>query len=202
MNTSSINEILEIKFGYKDNYTIDELNQIDRLVINRFDISGELLNVDFSDLRYLNNLEELTIKQCILDNDIINVIVESCNLKKLVLFYCDIIGNIEESFKKLNIEYLVINDTNLDLNLLRFLNLKKIVLANININSNVSFVTDVLDIQRCLFDNIKYFKMENIDKLKLSYSQYISNKEYLNLYKDKLIIMEDNGEFVYKFVEV
>lgn len=202
MNTSSIKEVLEIKFGYKDNYSLEELNQINRLTINRFDVSGELLNVDFDDLKYLNNLEELTIKHCMLDNNIIDIIANNSNLKNLMLFYCDIAGDIKDSFEKLNIEYLVINDTNLDLDILKTLKLNKLVLANININSRVYFCVNELDIQRCSFDSIEYFNIENINKLKLSYSEYINNKEYLNKYIDKLIIMEDNGEFVYEFKEV
>lgn len=198
MNTKTIKDLLEIKFGYKEKYTLEELNMVEILTINRFNYNKNLIEVDFNDLKFFLNLKELTINECIIDNEIINILSNCINLRTLLLLNCEIIQNVNETFKNLSVKNLVINNTNIDINILNNLNLNSLVLSNIEINYKLNLNVEELDIQRCLFNDIENFNIDSINKIKISYSQYKKYQNYLDSYKDKLIIMEDNGQFIYK----
>jgi len=197
MKTKSILDSLEIKFGYKENYGLEELTQVESLIINRYDVSKEIIEVDFNDLYNFTELKQLTIRGCILDNNIFNIIASIKNLNNLLLFDCEIFGDVENRFKSLNIDYLVLNNTDINLELLAFLTLEKLVLSNIKVNNELNVNTSVLDIQRCIFEHIEYFDINNVNQLIVSYSQFKKYNNYLEMYKNKLVIMEDNGQFVY-----
>ena len=69
MRTESIRTIVESLLGKKDNYTAEELNSIDTLVVSRADYDNRLLSVDFNDLLNFKNLVSLKIDGCSIDNE-------------------------------------------------------------------------------------------------------------------------------------
>ena len=137
MKTNSIKNILELKYGFKDNYTQEELNKIEIINIDRFDIDGSILNIDFNELLLLSNLKYLTINKCIIDYNIF-IIINKLNLDTLVLSNCEIVDDVSDIVNNLKVKNLIIDNTNF--NLVWFKDLyfnypaKKDALKNINLS--------------------------------------------------------------------
>lgn len=196
MKTDSIRNILELKYGFKDNYTQDELNKIESININRFDVDGSILNIDFNELLLLSNLKYLTINKCIIDYNIFEII-KNLNLQTLILSNCEIVDNISDIVNGLKNKNIIIDNTNFNLAWFKDLYFNSIILNNINIDNNFIINTKTLDIRKCEINNYNFISINVIPKLIISEKQYNS---YFNDYKGNLIIMEENGEFILKEV--
>lgn len=192
MKTKSIIDLLEIKFGYKENYSDEECNQIENLIINRFGFDDQIIEIDFEDLLHFKNLKELTLNQCMIDFKTISIIYLLKNLENLTLLNCDVVGDIYNVFSSLKIKKLTIDNTNIELDVINNLDINELILNNVEINSNINFNTYRLDIRKCKYERLN---IENVEKLVISHSQYLEDKEFFDSYKEKLIIMEDNGQF-------
>lgn len=195
MNTSSIKERLELMYGFKDIYNLEELNQIESLTINRFDIDNEILMVDFNDLKFFNNLKELIINDCIITNKEIEIISNLKQLSNLLLLNCDIVEDIKENLLKLKLQNLVLDNVNINLDILSEIYLKKITFKNIDINKELFIVSHEIDIKNCNIEDINYLKIDNYNKVTISIFQYKKYKNFFDHYKEKLVIFEENGQF-------
>ena len=69
---------------------VSDYNSITELNINKFDIVGEIQNVDLNDLEYFPNLQKLTLSNLTLDDDDLTNISKLNNLEVLELFNCEI----------------------------------------------------------------------------------------------------------------
>lgn len=196
MKTNSIKNILELKYGFKDNYTQEELNKIEIINIDRFDIDGSILNIDFNELLLLPNLKYLTINKCIIDYNIF-IIINKLNLDTLVLSNCEIVDDVSDIVNDLKVKNLIIDNTNFNLVWFKDLYFNSIILNNIVINGDYIVNTKTLDIRKCEISNYSFINMNIIPKLIISASQYNNS---FNGYKGNLIIMEENGEFILKEV--
>lgn len=196
MKTTSIKNILELKFGIKDNYTDEEYNQIKSISINRFEVNGEISNIDFTELIKLNNLESLTISNCIIDTNNMSIITLLYNLKTLILLNCEIIEDISPFLMQLKIENLIIDNTNLNLKVLEYLHLNSIILSNIDINSPLQINTNKLDIRKSNIKDYSYINLNEINTLIISNTQYENNINIFSNFPNHLVVMEDNGQFI------
>lgn len=196
MKTTDIKNILELQFGIKDEYTKEEYNSIRSLSLNKFDVSGEVNYIDFTELIELNNLEELIIKDFIIDNNIIAVITFLSKLKTLFLLNCEVVEDISFFFTQLKIENLTLDNTVLDYKILQSLDLNTLIINNSEINVPLVLRTNLLDIRKSIVRDYNYINLSDINNLIISNTQYENNIDFFNQYPNHLIVMEDNGEFV------
>ena len=88
IKTKQINEQLELYLGkFSNEITIDDLNDIEDLTINNFDINKNRQDFYIEDLLLFKNLKSLTFNNMIIDIDIINYISNS-NIEELNLYNC------------------------------------------------------------------------------------------------------------------
>lgn len=196
MKTDSIRNILELKYGFKDNYTQDELNKIESINIDRFDVDGSILNIDFNELLLLSNLKYLTINKCILDYNIF-IIINKLNLDTLILSNCEIVDDVSDIINYLKTKNLIIDNTNFNLEWFKDLYFNSIILNNINISNDFIINTTSLDIRKCEISDYSFINTNVIPMLIISERQY---NNCFTEYKGTLVIMEDNGEFILKEV--
>lgn len=196
MKTDSIKNILELKYGFKDNYIQEELDKIESIKIDRFDVDGSMLNIDFNELILLSNLKYLTINKCIIDYNIF-VVINKLNLETLILSNCEIVDDISDIVNSLKTKNIIIDNTNFNLEWFKDLYFNSITLNNININNDFIINTTSLDIRKCEISDYSFINTNVISKLIISESQY---NNYFKEYKGTLVIMEDNGEFILKEV--
>ena len=198
MNTESIIRILDSLFEKKDSFSLEELDKIDSLVINRMDFGGGVLSVDFNDLLNFNNLSSLTIEECVIDSSVIDILLQLSNLKNLVLIKCDINEDIFDSFSNLNLDSLIISSTEFDFNLLKsdykYLKFENVLLKSLNC------YVEKLDVSLCYIDNIDSLFEIDFDEIVISFEQYFTSQLRFDDLGKKVTVMEENGQFIYKKV--
>lgn len=198
MKTESILRTLEGLYYRRSSFTEQELKRIDTIVVNRMDYDGTILDVDFNDLKFFPNLFSLTINGCIIDNSVISVLKELPNLKKLVLYDCDLIEDIYFQFNDLKLKDLTINNTNIDISLIN-LNINRLTLESFKFKPFTFFV-NILDVRFCDIFDVQDLLSCNFTETIISFELYDSNKELFDNSNRLITIMEDNGQFVYKKV--
>lgn len=190
--TDSINNML-------NNIDEEELPQIKKLIIDKFSISGEILNVDYSELLNFPNLETLYFENCILDFLAMSVLTKLKNLKNLYLLNCEVIGGTEKLIENLNLETLVIDNTDIKTDNLDIIKARNITLSSISV-PNIKLVASTLNIAKASFQNLNFLNNIITEKLTISYEMYKSNEKLFNNLPYKIIVLEENSDFIYKEV--
>ena len=198
MNTDSIKNILILNFGFKEKYSKEELDKITNISINRFDISGDICEVDYKDILNFKNLISITIKDCMISEELINILSSLNKLESVNILNCEIIDNPNLLFNNDNIRNLSIDNTIFDLDLLKDHAFNTVTLENINIDKYFYICTDVLDIKKCNISDYEFLDGD-IKTLIVSELQY-KNSYILQSYNNHMVIMEENLEFVLKEV--
>lgn len=198
MKTESILRTLEGLYYRRSSFTEQELKRIDTIVVNRMDYDGTILNVDFNDLKSFVNLFSLTINGCIIDNSVISVLKELPNLKKLVLYDCDIIEDIYSQFNELKLKELIINNTNIDISSVD-LNINRLTLEGLEFKI-FNFSVNTLDVRFCGIYDAQQLLSCKFNEAIISFELYDANKELFDNSNRVITVMEDNGQFVYKKV--
>ncbi len=198
MKTESILRTLEGLFYRRSSFTEQELKRIDTIVVNRMDYDGTILDVDFNDLKLFTNLFSLTINGCIIDNSVINVLKDLPNLKKLVLYDCELVENIYFQFNDLKLKYLTINNTNIDISLINF-DINRLILENYEFK-RFTFSVNILDVRFCDIRDTQELLSCAFGEAIISLDLYNANKDLFDNSNRMITVMEDNGQFVYKKV--
>lgn len=190
--TDSINNML-------NNIDREDLPQIKKLIIDKFSISGEILNVDYSELLNFPNLETLYFENCILDFLAMSILTKLKYLKNLYLLNCEVIEGTEKLIENLNLETLVIDNTDIKTDNLDIIKARNITLSSISV-PNIKFVASTLNIAKASFQNLNFLTNIITEKLTISYEMYKSNEKLFNNLPYKIIVLEENNNFVYKEV--
>ena len=190
--TDSINSML-------NNINREDLPQIKKLIIDKFSISGEILNVDYSELLNFLNLETLYFENCILDFLAMSILTKLKNLKNLYLLNCEVIEGDEKLIENLNLETLVIDNTDIKTSNLNIIKARNVTLANICM-PDIKLVASTLNITKASFQNLNFLNNIITEKLTISYKMYQTNEEVFNSLPYKIIVLEENNNFVYKEV--
>ena len=190
IKTESIIDIVELALNKPiDSITVDELDKVTFLTINRIDYE-DVLEVDSNDLKLFHNLEQLSVNNCMVDNEFINNIKSLNKLNKISFINCDFVDDATEYFNNLVVDELIL-DNNIGINNVTFSNIHNLVLINSSFNCVVNNV-DILDITRSVDNNID---------LKNSYYKelIISNNHNLDDYlynKSKIVIKNEYDQEV------
>lgn len=190
--TDSINNML-------NNIDEEELPKIKKLIIDKFSISGEILNVDYSEILNFPNIETLYFENCILDFLAMSILTKLKNLKELYLLNCEVIGGTEKLIENLNLETLVIDNTDIKTDNLDIIKARNITLSSISV-PNIKFVASTLNIAKASFQNLNFLTNIITEKLTISYEMYKSNEKLFNNLPYKIIVLEENSDFIYKEV--
>ena len=190
--TDSINNML-------NNIDREDLPQIKKLIIDKFSISGEILNVDYSELLNFPNLETLYFENCILDFLAMSILTKLKYLKNLYLLNCEVIEGTEKLIENLNLETLVIDNTDIKTDNLDIIKARNITLSSISV-PNIKLVASTLNIAKASFQNLIFLNNIITEKLTISYKMYQTNEEVFNNLPYKIIVLEENNNFVYKEV--
>ena len=190
IKTESIIDIVELALNKPiDSITVDELDKVTFLTINRIDYE-DVLEVDSNDLKLFHNLEQLSVNNCMVDNEFIDNIKSLNKLNKISFINCDFVDDATEYFNNLVVDELIL-DNNIGINNVTFSNIHNLVLINSSFNCVVNNV-DILDITRSVDNNID---------LKNSYYKelIISNNHNLDDYlynKSKIVIKNEYDQEV------
>ena len=190
--TDSINNML-------NNIDREDLPQIKKLIIDKFSISGEILNVDYSELLNFPNLETLYFENCILDFLAMSILTKLKYLKNLYLLNCEVIEGTEKLIENLNLETLVIDNTDIKTSNLNIIKARNVTLANICM-TDIKLVASTLNIAKASFQNLNFLNNIITEKLIISYEMYKSNEKIFNNLPYKIIVLEENSDFIYKEV--
>ena len=196
MKTESIKELMALKFGVKEVYTKSEFDEVTELNINRFDITGDIISVDFNDLVYFSSLKNLTIKECIIDKDVMDIILNLNNLNNLYLEDCEVVYDISYFFENIKLETLVINNINFDLSELEKIKVNNLYLYNTTLNKDINFSVLKLDISNCVIKEDVNINCSSLETLVMAMSMYKNLDKELNNFSGHLIVMEENGQYI------
>ncbi len=200
MKTDSIRDTLKMLFGDKESYSQEEIDTINSLSINRFDIVGDIQEINYNDLLNFSNLEHLTIQQCILDDDAISILCKLKKLKSLTLLFCEFEGDYQRLFQLELLKDLCFEGTKINLGVLNGKMFDSLTIAQTEILEKVSFFANHLDISRANVKNWGFLE-NRINTLVVSYRQY-RNNAFLSEYKGHIIVMEDDTDKVREEVNV
>lgn len=204
----------------EEEFTSEELCQIDELNLNPIDISGDVEDIDISVLKHFKNLQTITFSNMCIYMDIFEYLEKMENLKEITFDRCEFedVDNIpmlkvkaisfincenvnhDIVFSISNIESLsLVNENNVDVDKVNELkSLKHLQLSYSRMNDNSKKFT-LPDLEEIYIDNTNIENLnvlENTEKIKIlgiSESQLISNLEYINCLKEKGVAVYEEG---------
>lgn len=184
VKTKSIIDLVDLCDG--------KYESIKELTLNRFNIVGEINNIDFEDLIYLINLEKLTLINLVIDEKKLHILTKLNKLVDLSFINCEIICELF-LFNNLHLKRLIVDNTNLveyiNSNVFDFLEIK-----NMNINCE-NLTTNTLKVDKSDI-NINTINLHNIKKLIISKKQYENNKDLFINNNIHLIVKDDKYDEV------
>ncbi len=110
---SIIQEFTGKSFYGENNITKNDLLTIKKLKIDSIDEIDKMpLNIDYDELKYLKNLEDLSIYNSTIDNKCVNTILSLENITNLCFHNCDFSISNDEIFTNRKIKILTITSCN------------------------------------------------------------------------------------------
>lgn len=171
-------------------FSLKNIDECAELTINRLDIDGEILAVDLNDLYKFPNLEGLSLCNLTIgENDMI-ILHSLPKLKTLKLYNCDFSNNsLYLYFNNFSIDELFIDNTEIDFNLIKK-KFDKVTARNVvqiyDINCNE------LNISKAISVDFKRIEIEKYNKITISKSQYLNNKNLFENNSDvELSVVDD-----------
>lgn len=196
IQTDSIRDILIAFLGKDiDQINQEDLNSINDLVIDSKNENNQPTMIDFNELVLFSNLKSITISNCIINNQIINILLKIEKLEAIKLIKCDIVENIIDSFSLLKIKELFLHYvSNFDLNILSSLeNINKVVLKGFNIDNIPALDIDFLDIADSTYSGISVLNRLTFSQIYISQKQYQVEQTTFDNLEAKVIVMAENG---------
>lgn len=184
MNTKSVEEYI---------YSLENPKECKELTINKLSITGEVQTIDLNDLYNFPKLEILSLcNMTIGENDLL-ILGKLENLKVLKLYSCDFSNdNLYAYFNSIEIEELVIDNTEMNFSTIK----KK---YNKVIAKNVANIYDIncneLDISKAITVDFHKLHFEKYEKLIVSKSQYLSQKNIFVEYKNNIELVVKDGYY-------
>lgn len=192
--TESLKDDLEIQLNKQiDNITKEDLLEIKKITINRLGYGEKFQEINYDEIVYFENLEELNIFNCMINKKLMDNIATLKKLKILNIYNSDFIDYISEMFSSLNLERLTISNClglcNITLKDLKYLELKNIKNSGLLIKD-----IDTLNIANTEI-NIRTLSLANVKKIIISEMNYDDNIKYDN-FNSKIIIVNDKKEII------
>ena len=183
--TESIKKDLEIQLNKTiDEICSEELLQIKKLTINRVGFGDRFQQLNYEEVDLFENLEEITLFNCMINDLLIENILKLNKLKILKIYNCDFVDLTENMFNNLHIEELTISNCiglrNVIIKYLIYLELK-----NIEMNFWIKNV-GILNLSK-LNTKIRVGNIENVKKIIISKENY-NDKKYISIHSEITIV--------------
>jgi len=189
MKTESIQSLLNAMYGPQEEYTSEQLEVIDTLNINRFDVSGEIIPIVPEELLKFPQLKSLSLQQCVIADNFIKVLNQLKNLESLSLYQCEFMEDASSIFQLPLLKNILIESTEIPASYLNNSMINSLVLSNIEVNEDIHFYVDYLDIRRAIIHNWNFLN-NKIGLLVVSNIQYHESSELQN-YNGPMKVMDD-----------
>lgn len=191
--TKSIKDDLEIQLNKSiEDISKEELQKIKKITINRIGLAGQIQEIDYNDILYFDNLEELNIFNCMIDKLLMTNILKMKKLKILKIYNSDFVDFINDTFSNLNLEELTISNC-LGMKDITLENLKYLDLKNINIDFVIKNV-ETLNIANTEA-NVDTLNLINVKKIIISEKSYNRLRNFNNLNSD-IVVINDKMEVI------
>lgn len=179
------------------------------LTLNNYNIVGKKIDVDINIIKENLDIEDIIIKNFVVNDEIITLLNKCKKLNRIVLINCDIKNNIKlkricilelincsinnssifadsmdhltiDCCDKIDISYI----KNLKIQILKIIDTK---VLNLNIIDEIITLKYLYLIGIKLNENINYEKLIKLKELNLSYSEILNKEAYLKQFKNKKI---------------
>lgn len=198
MQTESILSILEGIFNKREGFSKKELESVNTLTISRVSLDKEVLSVNFSDLLNFPNLENLTVDSCTLDTNVMKIFDQLPNLIDISFYDCEVVEDIYPYLENIQMRNLIISNSNFKVEMLNGY-YETLTLEGFNI-SNINCFGITLDIYASNLENVNFLMGYNFEEYVISRAQYNRYTDEFNNAERRVVVMEDNGQFIYKKV--
>ena len=196
--TKSIKDGVEIQLNKEiESITIEDLKQIKNITINRLGYGEDILKIDYDEMLYFEDLEELNIFNCMINKKAMENITKLKKIKILNIYNSDFVDYIDDMFSNINIERLVISDT-VGISKITLKNLKYLELRNIKDIDLLIKDVDILDISNTEM-NIRKLNLANVKQVIISKRNYDDGIKYDDFNSD--IIIVDNKRNIIKEIK-
>ena len=191
--TKSIRDNIEIQLN-KSIQDVDEneLMNIKFMTLDQLEYDGNVNLVDYDEIMYFSNLEELNIFNCMINEKLLNNILKLDKLKILNIYDSDFVDYINDTFSKMSLEKLTLNNC-LGISIIELNNLKYLDIKNIKIDFSINNV-ETLNISNST-NKLKELKLNNVKNIIISKNNYDNTTDFL-IFKSNIIIVDDKNEII------
>jgi len=187
--TDSIRDGVEIQLNKSiEDIGADELKEIKQLSIERSGFDFEVKAVDYTEIKLFENLEELTLFECMINTEVMNCIKGLTRLRKLTIYNSDFIDFSNVFFDHLKVEELVLSNClglkNIVLKGFRYLELR-----NIEMNCIIKDI-GILNLVN-INNDIYVGRLENVERLMIAENDYKRDQRIADI--DSVIVVMDDG---------
>ena len=191
--TKSIRDNIEIQLN-KSIQDVDEneLMNIKFMTLDQLEYDGNVNLVDYDEIMYFSNLEELNIFNCMINEKLLNNILKLDKLKILNIYDSDFVDYINDTFSKMSLEELTLNNC-LGISIIELNNLKYLDIKNIKIDFSINNV-ETLNISNST-NKLKELKLNNVKNIIISKNNYDNTTDFLT-FKSNIIIVDDKNEII------
>ena len=191
MKTESIQSLLTAMYGPQESYTDEQLQTIDTLNINRFDVVGNITTIVPEELLKFPNLKDLSLQQCVIAEDFISVLVQLKNLETLNLYQCEFMDDAKEVFQLPLLKNVFLEGTEVPFSYFKDSMMNSLILSDLTVDEDLSIYVDTLDIRTATITNWSFLNSK-IGLLIVSNTQYQNSIELQN-YTGAVRVMDDNS---------
>ena len=191
--TKSIKDNVEIQLNKSiQDVNENELLNIKVMTLDQLEYDGDVNLVDYDEIMYFINLEELNVFNCMINEKLLNNILKLEKLRILNIYDSDFVDYINDSFSKMSLEKLTLSNC-LGVSIIELNNLKYLDIKNINIDFNISNV-ETLNISNSK-NKLKELNLNNVKNIIISRNNY-DNETDLYIFKSNIIIVDDKNEII------
>ena len=186
MNIKSKQIIDEIELftgKFIEDITSNDLNNIQELTINGFDVAKNHLEFHLEDLLLFNNLKKITFNNFILDIDTMNYIYNS-KIEELNMYNCELLCKITNNYENINVLRVEYTTNFIEDYLSYFPNVKELAFKGYELSKDLSKKISKLDLMNTKVSNNNIIEKSNVNDLYISKDEYDNHKDFY----EKLII--------------
>ncbi len=191
--TKCIKDNVEIQLNKSiQDVSENDLLNIKLMTLDQIEYDGDVNLVDYDEIMYFKNLEELNVFNCMINEKLLNNILKLEKLKILNIYDSDFVDYINDSFSKMSLEKITFNNC-LGVSINELINLKYLDIKNINIDFNINNV-ETLNISNSK-NKLKELNLNNVKNIIISKNNYY-NETDLFTFKSNIIIVDDKNEII------
>ena len=193
IKSKQIIDELELSLGkFIEDITNEDLNTIQELTINGFDIDNKKLEFYLEDLLPFNNLKRISFNNIIVDVDTMNYIFNS-NIEELNLYNCELLCDLNNDFKKIKILRVEYTSHFEEEYLKYFPNVKKLSYKGYTLKNVLPDNIKVVDLMNTKIEKTSIIDKSKINEIFISKEEYDKNKKFYDDLIIKVNVYDENN---------